>query len=57
VNRWCYFPAAAAAGRFKSKARPYWVQFRDASGAQIDCVMKSGDDLRQDQVCFLVETD
>jgi predicted secreted protein len=42
-------------GRFKSKARPYWVQFRDASGAQIDCVMKSGDDLRQDQVCFLLK--
>ena len=33
--------------RFKSKAKPFWVQFRVASGAVVDCVMKSGDDLRQ----------
>jgi hypothetical protein len=33
--------------RFKSKAKPFWVQFRVASGAIVDCVMKSGDDLRQ----------
>lgn len=37
--------------RFKSKAQPFWVQFKVASGEKIiDCVMKSGDDLRQDQV-------
>jgi len=34
--------------RFKSKAQPFWVQFKIASGEKIvDCVMKSGDDLRQ----------
>ena len=32
------------------KAKPFWVQFQDASGAITDAVMKAGDDLRQDQV-------
>lgn len=36
--------------RFSSKAQPYWVQFKDDTGAVTDTVMKSGDDLRQDQV-------
>jgi hypothetical protein len=36
--------------RFSSKAQPYWAQFRDATGAVTDAIMKSGDDLRIDQV-------
>lgn len=36
--------------QFSSKAKPYWVQFKDDTGGVTDTVMKSGDDLRQDQV-------
>jgi len=36
--------------QFSSQARPHWIKFRDADGKEVDAVMKSGDDLRQDQL-------
>ena len=36
--------------QFSSQARPHWIKFRDADGNEVDAVMKSGDDLRQDQL-------
>merc|ERR1711871_1352505 len=36
--------------QFSSQARPHWTKFRDADGNEVDAVMKSGDDLRQDQL-------
>jgi hypothetical protein len=36
--------------RFSSQAAPHWLKLRDRNGHVVDCVMKVGDDLRQDQL-------